>query len=394
MARYTKKRGRGTAPLRRVSLKAKTTSNRPAKCMQCTREQMDAAIRAVESGSAVSINRAAKGRGIPPTTLKDRLSSCVVDGTKAGCPPYLNNEEESELESYLIQSSQVGYGKTRRQIKAIVENMAVVRGNLRKSHISDGWWKKFLEWHPKLSLRSGDGTGHVCMNTMTRNSLLRSFERGSLMDSFEPAIPSSVSSPTSSESPPSSSSAAMSQSGSSSMSTSSSQSSSSPSTPNSSSPSSSPLASETPPDNAFPVLLSSPEAPVPETPPTKSVSSAPPPNALSQERSPLAPIVNRSLAVTPLSYVSTISKPEPKSKGKTGHVRVLTSPECVQMLEEKERKKEKEAKEKEVRKKEWERRKIEKEQLQKKKARQKKKQEDGMKKHSVTGATVKMVKSG
>jgi len=92
--------------------------------------------------------------------------------------------------------------------------------------------------------------------------------------------------------------------------------------------------------------------------------------------------------------VSTISKPEPKSKGKTGHVRVLTSPECVQMLEEKERKKEKEAKEKEVRKKEWERRKIEKEQLQKKKARQKKKQEDGMKKHSVTGATVKMVKSG
>jgi len=144
--------------------------------MQWTREQMDAAIKAVESGSAVSINRAAKDHGIPPTTLKDRLSGRVVDGTKPGRPSYLNNEEESELESYLIQSCQVGYGKTRRQIKAIVENIAVEKGILRKSHISDGWWKKFLERHPKLSLRSGDATGHVRMNAMTRENLTHYFD--------------------------------------------------------------------------------------------------------------------------------------------------------------------------------------------------------------------------
>ena len=42
--------------------------------MQWTKEQMEAAIREIKSGSAVSINRAVKDHGIPPTTLKDRLS--------------------------------------------------------------------------------------------------------------------------------------------------------------------------------------------------------------------------------------------------------------------------------------------------------------------------------
>jgi len=73
---------------------------------------MDSAIKAVMSGSAVSINRAAKDHDIPPITLKDRLSWHVIDGTKPGCVPYLNSDEEAELEEYLTQLIKVSYGKT------------------------------------------------------------------------------------------------------------------------------------------------------------------------------------------------------------------------------------------------------------------------------------------
>ncbi len=56
-------------------------SNRPLKRKQWTDEQMEAAIRAVQSSSAVSINRAAKDHNVPVTTLKDRLSGRVIHGT-------------------------------------------------------------------------------------------------------------------------------------------------------------------------------------------------------------------------------------------------------------------------------------------------------------------------
>ena len=144
--------------------------------MQWIKEQMDAALKAVESGSAISINKVARQHGIPPTTLKDRLSGRVVNGTKPGRPSYLTSQEESELEAYLIESCKVGYGKTRRQVKAIVESVAADKGVLRKSRISDGWWKKFLARHPTLSLRSGDATGHARMKATTRENLAQYFD--------------------------------------------------------------------------------------------------------------------------------------------------------------------------------------------------------------------------
>ena len=144
--------------------------------MLWSRAQMDAAIKAVMSGSTVSINRAAKDHGIPPTTLKDRLSGRVLDGTKPGRAPYLNNDEEAELEEYLTESVKVGYGKTRREVKAIVENVATHKGVLRGCKISDGWWRRFLQRHPNLSLRRGDATGHIRMNAMTKENLTNYFD--------------------------------------------------------------------------------------------------------------------------------------------------------------------------------------------------------------------------
>ena len=60
------------------------TANRPAKRKQWTLEQMTAAIEAYRSGSSPSINQAARDHGVPPTTLKDRISGHVLHGSKPG----------------------------------------------------------------------------------------------------------------------------------------------------------------------------------------------------------------------------------------------------------------------------------------------------------------------
>lgn len=100
----------------------------------------------------------------------------MVDVTKPGRVSYLGSDEEKELESYLKQVNEVGYGKTRREVKAIAEKVAAEKGLLRGSHITDGWWKRFLQRHPNLSLRSGDATGHVRMNAMTKENITNYFD--------------------------------------------------------------------------------------------------------------------------------------------------------------------------------------------------------------------------
>ena len=149
-------------------------SNRHPKRKQWDEVSMQAAIRAAQDGLC-SINQAARDHGIPCTTLKDRISGRVVHGTKPGPVPYLTKEEEDELEKYLLDAAKCGFGKTRKQVKAIVEKIAIKRGTLRSEHVSDGWWKRFLQRHPNLSLRQGDATGHVRMNAVTKDNIKHYF---------------------------------------------------------------------------------------------------------------------------------------------------------------------------------------------------------------------------
>ena len=98
---------------------------------------MSAAIKAIQNGTG-SINRIALDHGVPPSTLKDRLSGRVIHGKKTVPVPYLDSQEEAALEDYLLQASSVGYGKTRHQVKIIVGNVAADKGILHKSHMTDG----------------------------------------------------------------------------------------------------------------------------------------------------------------------------------------------------------------------------------------------------------------
>ena len=80
---------------------------------------MQAAMDAVTSGGS-RINCAALDHGVPPSTLKDRLSGRVVHSIKPGPQPYLTSKEEGELSSFLKQCAAVGYGKTRRDVLNLI----------------------------------------------------------------------------------------------------------------------------------------------------------------------------------------------------------------------------------------------------------------------------------
>ena len=65
----------------------------------------------------------------------------------------------------MLAASQVGFGKTRRDVKCLVETYISKERGI-KGPISDGWWRRFLERNPSLSLRSGDSTAGVRMDAV------------------------------------------------------------------------------------------------------------------------------------------------------------------------------------------------------------------------------------
>ena len=73
-------------------------------------------------------NKAADLHGVPRSTLRDRRGGKVIHGCNPGPKPYLNSKEEGELAGYLIEASNIGYGKTRRDVLSIVETYVEKKG--------------------------------------------------------------------------------------------------------------------------------------------------------------------------------------------------------------------------------------------------------------------------
>jgi len=51
----------------------------------------------------------------------------------------LNKVEENKLADFIEVVARIGYGKTRKQVKIMVERTARDKDVLRKEKISDGW---------------------------------------------------------------------------------------------------------------------------------------------------------------------------------------------------------------------------------------------------------------
>ena len=58
------------------------------------------------------------------STIHDHISGRVIHGTKPGHSPYLDHTEKQELVDHLITVGKIAYGKTRKEVKMISENVA------------------------------------------------------------------------------------------------------------------------------------------------------------------------------------------------------------------------------------------------------------------------------
>ena len=131
---------------------------------------MKAAMEAVRSGK-YGANKAEKLYEIPPSTLKDRLSGRVKHGRKPGPDPYLTDAEEKELSAFLVQCADIGYGKTRREVFGIVQQTIEKKGRSTENFNFEGWWTRFLERNPTLSLRTSDPLSQVRSNAVTKENI-------------------------------------------------------------------------------------------------------------------------------------------------------------------------------------------------------------------------------
>ena len=124
-------------------------------------------------------NKAARMYGVPPSTLKDRLSGRVVHGVKPGPMPYLTSQEEKDLADHLVLSAKVGYGKTCRDVMNLVETYVNSQSSEQQNHgvtVSNGWWFKFKMRNPSLSLRRGDSITGIRMDAVNSENINEYFD--------------------------------------------------------------------------------------------------------------------------------------------------------------------------------------------------------------------------
>jgi len=131
---------------------------------------MTGAMKAVADG-LFSVNKATDEIGVPRLTLKDRLSGKVVHGARSGPTPYLSGVEENELVKFLLTSTDIGLPKTRVEVIDIVQKAVIKKQGTDKGLNSEGWWHRFLERHPELSLRKGDALALSRAAAITGNSV-------------------------------------------------------------------------------------------------------------------------------------------------------------------------------------------------------------------------------
>lgn len=148
---------------------------RPDKHRLWTSESLQKAIVAVEKG--ISIRRAAEMHGIPKSTLYDHISGSVdsVD-SRPGPKQYLTKTEEDELAAFLVKCSEMGYPHTRQQILALVQQILNSKNIVAAVTITHGWWNRFRQRHPFITLRSAVPLSYVRAMAQDKGSIEKYFD--------------------------------------------------------------------------------------------------------------------------------------------------------------------------------------------------------------------------
>ena len=114
---------------------------------------------------------------MPRTTLKDRLSGRVIQGTKPGPIPYLSASEEDKLFQHVLTCAEIGYPKTKCQVIGIVRQaVQKERGPEAAISFTGKGWNRFVERWPKVCLRKGDALAIPRAKAITNSNIAQYYE--------------------------------------------------------------------------------------------------------------------------------------------------------------------------------------------------------------------------
>ena len=120
---------------------------------------MDLALREIADGK-MTYRKASIAYGIPKSTLHDHVSGKVKAGAGVGVPKYLTDEEEDEVVRWLEGCAIVGCAKSIREVRVVVGAIVAKKLGVECTSVSHGWWDRFRQWHPHLTMRAGEALAY------------------------------------------------------------------------------------------------------------------------------------------------------------------------------------------------------------------------------------------
>ena len=116
---------------------------------------MMGAVKCVEEGK--SLREASRLYNIPLETLRRWVNGTVDVVCRPGLPTILMDEEERQLESYVLEMAAMGFGLSREDVMCLGYVIAERSGREHPFHdgmAGCGWFDGFRARHPKLTLRT------------------------------------------------------------------------------------------------------------------------------------------------------------------------------------------------------------------------------------------------
>ncbi|XP_060555543.1 uncharacterized protein LOC132716309 [Ruditapes philippinarum] len=128
------------------------------------------------NSKTLSLRAAAKKYGVPKSSLSDRYTGKVQEGSKWGRKTIFTYQEERNLIEHAMKRADLGIGFTKSNFLRFVGNYAKeTKVPFNTADASEKWWRGFKSRHADFSLRAPEATSSGRHAAMTRERICKYF---------------------------------------------------------------------------------------------------------------------------------------------------------------------------------------------------------------------------
>ncbi|KAJ0122868.1 hypothetical protein HZ326_31548, partial [Fusarium oxysporum f. sp. albedinis] len=131
-----------------------------------------------------SLKTAAKKNGLPPSTLRGRLTGAQSRQVARQEQLRLTTDQEDDLERWILRQEKLGHAPTHAQVRTIVRSVLARHGD--HAPLGRKWTTRFVERHPALKTKLGRRTDWERVNAATPANIKRLFDVYETVDWIPP----------------------------------------------------------------------------------------------------------------------------------------------------------------------------------------------------------------